>query len=156
MQSAQFSDFVGYFRKLASEHTAIKSFVHGASERIISQTRSELSYPCLWLETPSLKIAASDADIQGWRTSAFVVFTNSPADDYDEQDALWQQTEQIVLDILARIKRESRSLQFKIDLNSVQIDPIHTLFVDNDYGWRVEFQTDKSLDFCHNPAVWNS
>lgn len=156
MQSPIFSDFIAYFRTIAKEHVNIEYFVHGASERIISQSRSDLKYPCLWLETPSMRLSDTTSDVQGWRETGFVVFINSDTDDYEKQDHIWQKTEEIVLDIISRLRKDSRQLQFKIDLNSISIDPIHTIFVDNDYGWRVEFRTDKSVPICYHPEKWSN
>jgi len=154
MQSPGFSDFVTYFRTMATEHKDVKFFVHGASERIINQSRSDLVYPCLWLETPSMRLSDNNADVQGWRESAFIVFENSPGDDYDKQDQIWQRTEVIALDIIARMRHDSRRHAFRIDINSISIDPINTIFVDNDFGWRVEFRTDKSVPVCYHPEKW--
>lgn len=149
-----FAAFVGYFRKLSEEHTELQSFVHGASERIISESRSDLKYPCLWLETPSMRLSDNQAQVNGYRETAFIVFHDAPTGDYDKQDELWAKTEQIALDVLARMLEDSHKLPFRIDLSTVQMDPIHTLFVDNEYGWRVEFRTSAYVPMCYHAEKW--
>ncbi|RDC63295.1 hypothetical protein [Adhaeribacter pallidiroseus] len=52
MVTNRFAEYVDYFRKLSQEHFQLKDFTHGTAADIMGKTRSDLSYPCLWLETP--------------------------------------------------------------------------------------------------------
>lgn len=152
----QLIDFIAYFRSLQEKHKELKSFVHGASERIISQSRSELEYPCFWLETPVLHLSENQANnVTGDRICAFVVLKNAPTENELEQDLIWNETEAIALDILSRIRKDQRTLNFRFDFNLVTMEPISTLHVDNEYGWRVEFRLKNFVELCYNPSKWN-
>jgi hypothetical protein len=154
MLTNSFSDFIGYFRKLAEEHREIKHFAHGPAARILNNTRSGFAYPCLWLETPSLHLAEKDGtDPNGVRQCAFVVLTQCNGG-YEEQDAAWALTEQIALEIIARMRHDRKLRLFTFD-GSVHLDAISTLTVDSDFGWRVEFETSKTTGLCYVQAVWD-
>lgn len=149
------TDYIAYFRNLAQKHVAIKSFVHGSSARIVSQSRSDLEYPCLWLETPSMHLQENKADnMTGERYSGFVILKNAPVDSPEQEDLIWAETEQIALDVLARIRKEQRLHNFRISFKDIPLEPISTLFIDNDYGWRCSFMIDNGIDLCYNPAKW--
>lgn len=155
MLTNSFDGFIQYFRTLAAEHVGLRHFAHGPAQRILSNTRSGFQYPCLWLETPSLKLTEKDGtDPDGLRQCAFVVLTQCKGG-YDEQDKAWADTEQIALDIIARMRKDRKLRLFSFDGN-VHLEAISTLTVDNDFGWRVEFETSKTTGLCYVQAVWET
>ena len=150
-------DFIGYFRQLAEANLALKgSFVHGATSRIISGSRSDIKYPCLWLETPTLALSEKDATTapEGKRLCAFVVLQNVPADDDKAQDAGWAASEQIALDVLSRMIKDRKARKFGFELNDKPLEPIATLTVDNEIGWRYEFELTSYVRVKYEPARW--
>ena len=154
MLSHSFADFIAYFRRLAEEHKQLQYFAHGPASRIVAGTRTGFAYPALWLETPSLQLNEKDGtDPSGTRQCAFVVLKPGGST-YDQQDAAWALTEQIALDVVARMRRDRKLRLFSFDGN-VQLDAISTLTTDNDCGWRVEFETVKSSGLCYVAAHWN-
>jgi hypothetical protein len=149
-----FEDFKTYFAQVASEHLEIKTFVHGDVRRFQAKSRSEMEYPCLWLETPNQKFVDNTGNTFIESTGAFVVLHNAPAGDAEGQDQIWSDTNEIALDIIARIRKDSRDKTKFIGCSNFSIDPVDTLFVANDYGWRVEFTVKKSWSLCFNPLRW--
>lgn len=156
MLANNLTDFIAYFKTISEQHKEIKSFVHGPSQRIVSQTRSDLEYPCLWLETPSTIITENGADnVQGNRVGAFVVLKNAQVDSTEQEDLIWAETESIALDIISKIKRDQKLHSFRLSFKNIPLEPISTLFIDNDYGWRIEFRLENNIELCYNPAKWN-
>jgi hypothetical protein len=154
-----FTEFLEYFQTLALQHVDIKDFVHGPSVDIIAKSRSELKYPCLWLETPSTVVYDNNAkNTTADRICAFVVLENLPNALPAQRDALWQKLEEITFDLLSRMRKDKQARQFIFDMdgNGIPVEPISQLFVDNDYGWRVEFRINKFLPLCFNPLKWSS
>jgi hypothetical protein len=146
---------IAYFQELASQHKSIRDFVHGASADIISKSRSELNYPCLWFETPSLQLKENMGNaVFGDQVGAFVILKNAETANDQDRDQVWNDTQKIALQVLARIRKDTRERNFRLDYNSITLEPISTLFVDNDYGWRVEFRLTDFVEVCYNPNDW--
>ncbi|WP_210521592.1 hypothetical protein [Hymenobacter terricola] len=142
MEPEKLTDFIDYFRRLAAANVALAgSFVHGAAGRIISGSRSGIDYPCLWLETPSLGFEEKDGTAPlGKRRCAFVVLQKVPSDDYEAQDAGWALAEDIALQVLSYLLRDRKARRFHFSLNEKELEPVATLTVDNEIGWRLEFE----------------
>jgi len=156
MEPNKLPDFIDYFRQLAAGHVELKTFVHGAAGRIISGSRSGITYPCLWLETPTLGFSEKDGTAPlGRRHCAFVVLEKVPGDDYEAQDAGWAATEQIALDVLSYMLRDRKARKFTFMLNERPLEPVATLTVDNEIGWRFEFELEQYLpSFKFDPSRW--
>jgi len=142
MEPEKLPDFINYFRQLAAANRALAgSFVHGATGRIIAGSRSGITYPCLWLETPTLGFEEKDGTAPlGKRKCAFVVLQKVPNDDYAAQDAGWAQAEDIALQVLSYMLRDRKARKFSFSLNERDLEPIATITVDNEIGWRLEFE----------------
>ena len=154
MLSNNFKDFIAYFRQLATEHTGINHFAHGPAKRILDSTRAGFSYPCLWLETPSLHLTDKDGTApDGKRQCALVVLTQCSGT-YQQEDEAWDLTEQLALDVISRLREDRKKRLFAFDGN-VQLDAISSLTNDLDFGWRIEFETSKTTGLCYRPGVWN-
>ncbi|WP_375418145.1 hypothetical protein [uncultured Hymenobacter sp.] len=149
--------FIDYFRRLAAEHVELQSFVHGAAGRIISGSRSGITYPCLWLETPTLALSEKDGTAPlGRRHCAFVVLLGVPTDDYEAQDAGWALTEGLALDVLSRMVRDRKARQFSFSLNEHPLEPVATLTVDNEIGWRLEFTLEQYVPLPYQESRWQA
>ncbi len=144
-----FRQYKAYFKQLAAMLPEIKSFVHGGSDRIMSASRSDLQYPCFWLETPGMAPKKNDAGhATADRIGGIVILMNSPDADPDAQDLIWEQTEDIIIKVLAQMIKDSKARKINFDVNSAQVDAISTLFVDNDFGWRMEFKFNSDINLC--------
>jgi hypothetical protein len=155
MEQNKLTDFIAYFRQLAAEHVELQgSFVHGSSGRIIAGTRSGIKYPCLWLETPSLALSDKDGTAPyGKRTAALVILQSVPVGNYEAQDVQWEKTEQLALEVLSRMRHDKKARKFDFDLNG-DLEPISTITVDNEIGWRFEFDLGKHVPMCYDASRW--
>jgi hypothetical protein len=158
MEPNQLPDFINYFRQLATANKALAgSFVHGAAGRILSQSRSGLAYPCLWLETPSLAFEEKDGTAPlGKRRCAWVVLLKVPADDDEAQDAGWARAEHLALQVISRMLRDRKQRKFQFALNPNPLEPIATITVDNEIGFRLEFELEQYVpDLRYDAALWH-
>ncbi|MCC2546434.1 hypothetical protein LJY25_08255 [Hymenobacter sp. BT175] len=155
MDQNKLSDFIAYFRQLAAEHVVLKgSFVHGSSGRILSGTRTGITYPALWLETPSLNLNDKDGTVPyGKRSAAFVILQSVPVGDYAAQDVQWEMTEQLALEVLSRMRQDKKARKFDFELSG-DLEPISTITVDNEIGWRFEFDLGKYVPICYDATRW--
>lgn len=153
-----FDKLKAYFLDLATRHKEINgSFQHGDARRFQAATRSALEYPCLWLEPPQFKLKHNGGgSFQLSSYGAFTILWNAPSADADRQDELWTQTNRIAMQFIAKLQQDVKArLGGMIDVDELDIDPIDTLFVDNDLGWRVEFRIKNTQDVCVNQEDWN-
>ena len=149
--------FIDYFRRLAGANRALAGrFVHGAAGRILAGSRSTLTYPCLWLETPSLGFEEKDGTAPlGQRRCAFVVLQKVPTDSYAEQDAGWAEAERIALQVISYMLRDRKARKFSFSLNGKDLEPVATLTMDNEIGWRLEFELSQyAPSVQYNAADW--
>lgn len=149
---AAFEELKAYFKDLAIRHKEVNgSFVHGDVRRFTAASRSELTYPCLWLETPFQTLNENVLTNSG----AFVILWNSDSKDPEIEDQIWEKTNRIALEFIARIRKDAKTRKHYIAAENFSMDPIDSLFVDNDFGWRVEFKLKSQQELCVEPETWN-
>lgn len=155
-----FESYRNYFSNLASYHVDLAGFTYGGDDRVISDTRNEVEYPCLWLEPPSVDISDHLYNRTMKFNGAFVIMKNAEVGDFDAQNQIMQDMYLISTQVLARMIKDFQAAganKVKIIENSLRMDPISTLFVDNDWGWRCEFTVSVDTDaICYQSAKWTS
>jgi hypothetical protein len=154
-----FASYKEYFENLVAKNKALKSFYLGDSERIISKQRSEIEYPCLWLESPSIPFRDAKSDNpQADFIAAFSILSNVATDDEAAQDQAMQDNFLIAIEVISRMIRDRRGRSddpmFNLDINSIHMDPINSMMVDNDYGYRVEFKLNNNINLCYDSSKW--
>jgi hypothetical protein len=154
------TSFADYFKNLVNDSVAklgiaheIKDFVWGDSRRIIGKSRSDLDYPCLFLEVPSFQLSDNFSnDLNASARSAFSILINSEVGDWDKQNQIWNDTYKTGIRVLGQMYKDRKSNGFYFNLNGVIAEPIQSFIVDNDYGYRFEFQIQKigflDLNLC--------
>lgn len=149
-------DFIHYFRDLAGAHVALKGFAHGPVSRIIGGARSENEYPMLWLETPTLGLLDKDGTAPfGQRSAAVVILQSVPRDDYPAQDAGWAETEALALDVLSRLRKAHKAREISFgSFDGLQLEPVATLSVANEIGWRFEFSLGDYVPLTYDATRW--
>ena len=142
------SDLRAYFETIATGLGL--SFVYGASERILNRQSSNLQYPVLWLEKPTLRHFRSG----GYKTifeSAFIVLIGCQPDDYDQidaaQDTAWKWTNKVLQRLTAGT--DALPAEFEFDPGNTSSDVIEAWSADCDTGWRTEFQLINSSLHTH-------
>lgn len=150
------SDIRDYFKAIATGLGL--SFEYGASERILNRQSSNLNYPVLWLEKPTMRRMRSG----GYKVtfdSAFVVLIGCSPDDYEQidraQDTAWQFTEKILQKITA--DADGPPSLFEFDTATCESDVVETWSADCDTGWRTEFRiigAGCEWEDCCDEKVW--
>ena len=142
--------FIDYFRQLSQQHKKLAGFAHGPASRIFGLDRSSISYPALWLETPSFTPEDNGASNITCTGSSAIVILKDSDNEYEQEDAAWAETLEILYSVLSRIKKDNRGFE----LSKKPIDPVSPLFVSNLVGWRYEFDIQEPIDLCYHPEDW--
>jgi hypothetical protein len=161
IDSKDYLGYIQFWRDIADAHIDIKGFVHGTTKDINTRSRSELEYPCLWLETPSVGVMDNNkGNRRGkWRGGFVILQTKANINDAINtdsnpelaRDTLYHETLIIALDVQMRLKKLFRDADLEYDLQT-EIEPIETLFIDDDIGWRISYVIDFQFSQIYNPA----
>jgi len=135
-----------YFKWMAENHVAINGFVMGDLEMILNATRATLPYPCMWLEYPSIDAILTRGRIM--HQGAFVIYTSIEVNDIAEL-ATMAAMEEIVHDLLGKIKHDIDNRLTSILADSLAYDKVLRHLADNLHGWRVEFTSDAPVAWCY-------
>ena len=163
-----FKELIEYFRELSEDSTYFKFFQAGGAERIVSERllsdgRSRVESPLLFLEWPFIKVSdygTSNTLVK--YTAAFVILENPEKESWPAQDEAMNNTYSAVMQVLNRMKIDSQDIGKRFlyfDLNLLSIDPLENLMIDQWYGWRCEFTVICPLDValhpdCLEPGFW--
>lgn len=122
-----------YFKPIAEaiEGVTTVKFGDGATiDRMTADSRSEDIYPCVFGLRPKYKLHDNGAQqYLAFFESVFFVFVPAPLDDYEAQDAAYDQAESIALAILQQFKLDNNQ-QCLIDINTVTCEPVSLMTVD--------------------------
>jgi hypothetical protein len=142
-----------YFSNLASSHTLLKDFAYGLDERVINRERSNVAFPLLWAEDPTINPIWKQGLTLQFR-GRLLVLENTPVDDWEKQEQAQDRTWQIAMDILIKMIEDSETGVFDLSLSSLSIDPVFTYLNDNDIGFEIAFQLESASAYCVNESVW--
>jgi len=149
-----YAGYVDYFRQIADKLVAIKSFVVGGSERILSRQNSELDYDCMWLEIPDASLREDGSWKQDF-SGAFLLLSNAPPDDWEQEDADLNRLLPIVHQIIGRMILDAEDGVFEFNPDDLMIEWKGRLTGDNDWGWRVDFRITTGACICIEDEHWS-
>ena len=163
-----FSELVEYFRELSGSTNYFKFFQSGGAERIVSErllsdTRSRVEPPVFFFEWPFIKLGDyGSTNTLVKYTAAFVVLENPEKENWGAQDEAMNNTYKAALEVLNKMKVDCQDLDKRFlyfDMNTIGLDPIENLLVDQWYGWRCEFTVICPLNVsfapgCLDPGFW--
>lgn len=133
------NELKAYFATIAADLNC--DFVYGDSERIINRQLSNLRYPVLWLEVPSIGLSRNGGLIRTFR-SAFLTLTDKALDDWEGQDNALDEMHSLTEQVLQRMQADSEELPvpFLFDMAGAQSEYKAKWSPDDDWGWRTEFE----------------
>lgn len=147
------SDLRQFFANIAEQLEM--DFVYGSTERILNRQSSNLNYPVLWLEKPSMRRQQS-AGYRAIFESAFVVLVACRPDDYDEidtaQDTAWELTEKVINRLAAEHDLLPPTFEFHAERCVSEV--VEAWSADADTGWRTEFFI--TSNFCNSDTFWDA
>jgi hypothetical protein len=163
--AAKFSDLVGYFETIASEHTDIrhtdkdKHFYRFELDEVITGMCSRIKYPALILEGYDFTYSESNSDnIRKKRSGAFWLIDEvKDLKDFDKIHDVWDRMEAIGNDILIRMKadKESRLVPVMRDFNISECDGIPlTIAQLGQHGVRFTFTLTSAVNGTLDSTKW--
>ena len=143
-----YSEYMAYFRDLADANPDINGFVSGDSLRILSQDRSSLEYPVLWVESPQVNWVFQNGLLKQVFQGAFVVLQNAELEHWQQEDFVMDKCCKITSDLIRKVKLDAEAGLFYLELNQFGSNPIQTYGHDNDHGWRTEISIFTNDGYC--------
>ncbi|MEO1210780.1 MAG: hypothetical protein AAFX78_14690 [Cyanobacteria bacterium J06638_20] len=152
-----FSSYLHYFTAMAHQHCGLDgSICIGDSWRIIGKMRGSIRYPAMWLEYPELKHGlGNDGDtVLPEVRCALSIVGGVAKDDWEGQDNRLQECQQIIAQVIARLKRDADLNHFDLGF-PITAEPLATVMADDLYGWRIEFTMARhQWNVCFEEEVW--
>lgn len=130
------------------------SFVYGSSERILNRQSSNLNYPVLWLEKPTIRRLRSG----GYKrifTGGFVVLIACQPDDYDAINQAQDDSDYLTEKVLNRLEWAAEQGLLEFDRADCESDPMEGWSADADTGWRTEYRLVNGVH-CENDGYWQN
>lgn len=143
-----YSEYMAYFRSLYEANPDIKDFVSGDSNRILSQDRSKLDYPVLWVESPEINWAFQNGVFKQIFQGAFVVLKNAQSEYWQQEDFAMDQTAKITAELIKQMRNDAENGIISMDSTRFNSNPILTYGHDNDHGWRTEVSIGSNDGYC--------
>lgn len=147
-----------YFQTIANQHNEIEHFIFAPTNHLLnllSDSRSNINYPALTVEHPVFGLQEhSSANFTLDPNFAIIVLVKSPKDDFDKQAEDLDLVLDIILQILAKIKKDSRDRVLKCSLSNTQIEAVQPLGPDYIIGYRVELEFKNQIEFCYDATKW--
>lgn len=150
-----YSEYISYFRNIAIKlksigHTdEVKRFTRINIEEVLNSSMTlDLNNVCMTLEAYETGVDNNFSDnLRDIKTGALMILKHATSGDLDSQDSVLSETEQVVLSIISKMKKDMRDnvLIKHLDLGSLQINKVGPVF-DNCFGWRLTFSFDESLN----------
>jgi hypothetical protein len=153
------ASYESYFESIAKtgtpKLTALQDFYTGGVNEIQQSILSDLSYPCLWLESPSVPMSGIGRDNENVMfMGAFVILINCDPNDFALKRSLQQQAFVIACDVISKMKEDYINRDLNID-PSFTLDPIDSMLIDSCAGYRVEFKINNSFSICYDDSKWS-
>jgi hypothetical protein len=153
-----FIETKNYFRQLCNWHLKLAgNFVHGGTKELRAAILSSKKYPLLLLDTPFIDIKDNGSATFGKAKSDFTVVMAAPNVHKTEEeiDDLWEEAEEICMDIISKLKKDAKAKLHTVDISELDMTPIDPLLIDGCIGWRIEFTLGRQIDICYKPENWD-
>lgn len=161
MRNTTHSHLVAFHQAIAKAHKEINGFYRFNWNEINGKFRSGIGTPALLLESHSSQLTANANNTTTFNdksVSFLLLDFTGKADDYNKQEAVLDNLENVVLDIAAYLKKENGNryswLYGKFDPNSFKYEKVGPIF-DNMYGWNVLYAPKNHEKLCYEPDKWD-
>lgn len=155
------ANFVQLHRIIATAHKRINGFYRFNWNEINGKFRAGIGTPALLLESHSNDLSENANRVTTFsnRSISFLLLDFAgKADNYDKQEQVLDATENIALDIVSYLKKQSNDPDFKLfygmfQADTVKIEKVGPIF-DNMYGWNVTYTIKNHENMCFDPDKW--
>ena len=155
-----FTKLVAFHQAIATAHNSINGFFRFNINELNNQFRSGIKTPALLLESYSASIEENTNNTVNFnnRDMSFLLldFTGN-ADNYNKQDLVLDNLENVALDIISYLKQQHKtkeSILFgMLQPNSFRLEKVGPIF-DNMYGWNILYTLKNHEPMSFNPDNW--
>lgn len=161
MREATHTKIVQFHKDIATAHLGINGFYRFNWSEISGKFRSGIKTPALLLESHSFGIKPNGNNTAMFSPkyiSFMLLDFTGKADNYQNQEDVLDNTENIALDIMSYLKQEHNNrnswLYGKVDFNSLECEKVGPIF-DNMYGWNVKYTVTPHQPLCFEPDKWD-
>lgn len=168
MANVTFLDVMEYFETIATEHIAIqhsdseKHFARINIDEVLGGLKTKLKFPALVVESPEGFFTDDTIDnvLRGYVIGFTIVDRVKPGD-FDGEETVLAITEQMVMDIVSRLRKEHRDystagiISRAFQLNTVRWNKVGPLW-ENCFGWRCTFQVQNPNSLAYDEEKWTS
>jgi len=151
---------VEFHKEIAKKHKLLKGFYRFNWNEITGQFRSGIQTPALLLESHSAAINTNlnnTTTFNGRNVSFILLDFTGKADDYNKQEQVLDNLENVAIDICSYLKKlngDRNSWLFgKFETNSFSYEKVGPIF-DNMYGWNVMYLLKNHEDLTFDPDKW--
>ena len=156
MRESPFQQYSTYFEEIANRHPAIKSFYEIDEDEIISGIRGKVKYPCFFLEFPEPGGFDNSTNIDVRQPSGLAILSPVKAGDFAKRREVLVSHEIILLDVVSRMRKDRIEGNIWFDMNQTRWSKVGPMFVDNLYGWRLDFTVQRWLDINYYEEQWEN
>lgn len=161
MRTTTHKEFVKFHESIAKAHLQIKGFYRFNWNEIAGKFRSGVETPALLLESYSSELEMSNPQrtpFNGKSVSFLLLDFTGKADNYEKQEQVLNDLENIALDICSYLEKENKNRDSwffgLFELNSFRYEKVGPIF-DNMYGWNVLYTIKNKESMIYDPAKWN-
>lgn len=120
---------------IASKMGSIKSCVFGDEEEILNRQNTQMQYPCIWIETPSVRLNVGDGADRFHFNITFL--QNAPNGDSKAARSARSRMLEIAREFWQALLQQSDESTFMVDSEQSEAEPIVRWSGDGDTGWRM-------------------
>ena len=149
-----------FHKAIADAHKEMNGFYRFNWEEISGKFRNGIGTPALLLESHSAEMSSQTKGVTNFngRDISFMVLDFAGKNgDFDKQELVLDQTENIVLDIASYLtkctKDTSHFLYGLFDISSFKYEKVGPIF-DNMYGWNVLYTLKNHEKMCYEAEKW--
>lgn len=145
------ANFVHYFQRLAKAHNNLRGFFYMNESRLKNFQPNKIEYPCMMFYAPTVLCDNNDVSYKKIYKGSFAVLGYTEVDNFDYQDYVSNECDEIVHDIVFKIYQEDRE---GFIVSDVSCELVRGFTHDNLYGWLVTFSLEIAQNECEKD-VWN-
>lgn len=153
-----YAQIIHYIELIGLANRQIKGTFVGDYDRIEDLISGQGSFetPCIWIESPEMTPSGSlDSQTHQWNL-AISVLDKGDLQNNEVNQAKYEYTFRIALDVLNRIQRDVSEGYVKFSIIGKKMSSIDNYSANGMVGWRIEMNIDTYSNIpCYNEAAWD-
>lgn len=152
------SELKAYFETIKTRHEEISHFIYGSFEKLHQEYHSTIKKTeyALFVEWPQKQYSDQGGSVSVRLRQSISIVTNVNKDKYADQDTAVDKCQEILNDIIIRMRKEFFDNGWIFDINELGLaDPIYALGIDNCVGVRVTFPVGDWVTTANDASKWS-